>query len=325
MTAVQLLADNLLSPMVLAFALGALAVAVRSDLSIPHQVYTALSTYLLLAIGLKGGTQLRDAALSDLALPLVATVALGVVTPVLAYAVARRVMRFAVADAAALAAHYGSVSAVTFAAALVYVEMSGDAAEPFLPALVVVLEAPAIVLAILIARLRAAEGGSFGAALHEVVTGRSILLLLGGLIIGAVSSQANLDRVAPMFGGLFYGVLVLFLLDMGTVAAQRLREAGPMAWRLVGLGVGLPLINGALGVFAGWAAGLGAGGTAVLGSMAASASYIAAPAAVRVALPQANPAFYLTAAIGITFPFNLALGIPLFLEMARLLHDAAVR
>jgi hypothetical protein len=255
----------------------------------------------------------------------VATVALGLVTPLLAYAVGRALCRFSVPDAAALAAHYGSVSAVTFAAVLTFLDTRGVAYEGFMPALVAVLEVPAIVLGVLIARLKGGGDGdraegSWGTVLHEVLSGRSVVLLLGGLAMGYASSKGNVERVTPLFVDLFYGVLVLFLLDMGTVAAKRLREVGRAGWLLVAYGVGVPIINGALGVVAGKAAGLSFGGGVVLGVMAASASYIAAPAAVRIALPQANPAYYLTAAIGITFPFNLTLGIPLVFEVARLTY-----
>ena len=321
----DLVRANLLSPMVLAFALGVLAVLVRSDLRVPPEVYAALSIYLLLAIGIKGGQQLAATTLAAVWRPALATLALGVVTPLLAYGAARSPCRFAVADAAALAAHYGSVSAVTFAAALTFLDARGVAYEGFMPALVAVLEVPAIVLGVLIARLRlrsepsaaAPATGSWGPVLHEVLTGRSVLLLAGGLVMGYASARANVERVAPMFVDLFYGVLVLFLLDMGTVAAARLRQVGRAGWLLVAFGVAVPVVNGALGVLAGRAAGLSFGGGVVLGVMAASASYIAAPAAVRVALPQANPAYYLTASIAVTFPFNLTLGIPLVYEVAR--------
>jgi hypothetical protein len=321
MNTLDLLQSNLLSPMVLAFALGAVAVLVRSDLRIPPEVYTALSTYLLLAIGIKGGQQLSATPLAAVWRPAVATVALGVVTPLLAYGVGRAVCRFGVADAAALAAHYGSVSAVTFAAVLTFLDARGVAYEGFMPALVAVLEVPAIVIGVLIARLklRGADGesGSWATVLHEVLTGRSVLLLVGGLAMGWASSKQNVDRVAPLFVHLFFGALVLFLLDMGTVAAQRLRGVGRAGWWLAGFGVAVPMVNGVLGVLAGQAAGLSMGGGVVLGVMSASASYIAAPAAVRIALPQANPAYYLTAAIGVTFPFNLVVGIPLVYGVAR--------
>ena len=320
----DLLQANLLSPVVLAFALGMVAVLLRSDLRIPPEVYSALSIFLLLAIGLKGGQQLASTSPSVIALPVLATLILGVVTPLLAYIVARSVCRFDVVNASALAAHYGSVSAVTFAAVQSFLDSRGVPYEGFLPALVVVLEVPAIILGIFIARLAMtgdnATGESWQHILREVLTGRSIMLLVGGLVIGCVSSKSNMDRVTPLFVNLFHGVLVLFLLDMGYVAAKRLREIGRAGWVLAGFGLVVPVLNGTLGVLAGYASGLSFGGAVVLAGMAASASYIAAPAAVRVALPQANPAIYLTAAIGITFPFNLVAGIPLVYGLAQLVY-----
>jgi hypothetical protein len=331
MNPLDLLAGNLLSPVVLAFALGALAVLLRSDLRFPEEVYSALSIFLLLAIGLKGGEALAKAPLAKVAWPALATVGVGVLTPAWVYLAVRRLGRFSVVDAAALAAHYGSVSAVTFAAALAFVESRRIETEGFLPALVAVLEVPAIIVALVIARMAqpVADVGSpdepkprprgWGPVLHEVLAGRSVLLLLGGLAMGAVSTPTNLERVRPFFGGLFHGVLVLFLLDMGMVAAKRLREVRKAGLFLVAFAVVAPLINGAVGVLAGKAAGLGLGGMFVLGVMSGSASYIAAPAAVRIALPQANPGYYLTAAVGITFPFNLVVGIPAIYAMATVL------
>ena len=326
MNPLDLLQTNLLSPMVLAFALGAIAVWIRSDLSVPDDLYTALSIFLLLAIGLKGGHALANASWADVARPAMATLALGIITPLLAYAVLRWLGRFDVANAAAMAAHYGSVSAVTFAATLTFLDGRGVAYEGFMPALVALLEVPAIVVALLIARLRmpapavedstATSSRSWGVVLHEVFAGRSVLLLLGGIVIGYVSTERNFERVAPLFVNLFYGALVLFLLDMGMVAARRLRDVGSAGGFLIGFAMLMPLVSGAIGVALGHASGLSFGGTVVLGVMAASASYIAAPAAVRVALPEASPAYYLTAAIGITFPFNLTLGIPAVYAMA---------
>ena len=324
MEALDLLRANLLSPVVLAFFLGAIAVWVKSDLQFPKEVYAALSIYLLLAIGFKGGQRLAETPLAMIAVPMMVTVALGVLTPAIAYAASRWAGRLSVVDSAALAAHYGSVSAVTFAASLSFLDTKQVPYEGFMPALVAVLEVPAIVIAVVIARVAGrAEGDaptSWGTVLHEVLSGRSIVLLVGGLLIGYVSDPRAIERVSPFFVDLFHGVLVLFLLDMGIVAAERLREVGRGAWFLAGLGTAVPVVNGLLGALAGHAAGLSMGGTTVLGVMTASASYIAAPAAVRVALPRANPAYYLTAAIGITFPFNLTIGIPLVYEFSRWLH-----
>lgn len=337
MQTLDLLQANLLSPMVLAFLLGLIAAAVRSDLTFPRELYTGLSIYLLLAIGLRGGHELAEASLAEVVKPALATLALGVVVPLVCYAVVRRVGKMGVADAAALAAHYGSVSAVTFAATLTFLDARGIRYEGFLPALVALLEVPAIIVALLIARLaREREAsqapgaansgrpaGSWAAVLHEVLAGKSVLLLLGGLAMGYVSTSQNVERVMPLFLNLFYGVLVLFLLDMGLVAGARLKDVFDGGWFLSAFAILMPALNGALGVLLGTLAGLSFGGTVVFGVMAASASYIAAPAAVRVALPQANPGYYLTAAIAVTFPFNLTIGIPLIFQIARWAHPAA--
>lgn len=315
MTVLDLLKTNLLSPIFLAFLLGALATLVRSDLKFPEGLTTGLSAYLMLAIGLKGGSELAHANPSQLVGPVVAVLVLSLATPLVAFAAARRVFGFGKEDAAALAAHYGSVSAVTFIAASAFAEAAGFAAPGFMPALVAILEIPAIVLGLWMGKGRG--DGPLGKALAELMTSKSIFLLLGGLGIGFLSSQASLDQVKPLFGDLFRGALVIFMLDMGMMACARFREIEGGVWRILGFGVAVPLVNGLLGVFAGTQMGMPVGGAAVLGAMAASASYIAAPAAVRGALPQANPGIYLPAAIAVTFPFNLSLGIPLMFEAAR--------
>ncbi len=315
----EILSASLLSPVVLAFLLGALAVLVKSDLEIPDALYQALSIYLLFAIGLKGGVALSETPVADVWRPALATLALGIVTPLTAYAVLRRLGRFDVVNAAALAAHYGSVSAVTFIAAQSVAVAAGVPPEGFMPALVAVLEVPAILIGLLIAYAGGGRAGSWQTALREVVVGRSILLLVGGMVIGLLAGVPGTEKVAPFFVGGFQGALTLFLLEMGMTAARRLRDLRRVGAFLVGFGVVMPVLHGALGVWAGTAAGLGVGGAAVLGAMVASASYIAAPAAVRVGLPEANPAYYLTASLGITFPFNLTVGIPLFIALARAL------
>ena len=316
MGTMDLLQETLTSPMVMAFALGVLATVVGADLRLPEAVTTALSTYLLFAIGLKGGVALSASDPGELVLPALATLTLGVVTPVVAFVAARRLLPIGRADAGALAAHYGSVSAVTFAAALTVLEQGDVAVEGFAPALLAVLEVPGIVVGLALAA--GAAGISRSAALREALLGKSVLLLAGGLAIGAVAGADGTAPVDPLFRDLFLGALTLFLLDLGVTAAQRAADIRSKGVGLLLLGTCVPLVNGTLGVLLGGAAGLSVGGATLLGVMAASASYIAAPAAVRVALPDANPALYLTASLGITFPLNLAFGIPLFFALARL-------
>jgi hypothetical protein len=311
------LAENLISPVVLCFVLGIVARWLKSDLAVPEPVYQGLSIYLLLAIGLKGGSALAVTPFGELLLPGVITLLLGLITPVSAYFMMRRFGRLGIEDAAAVAAHYGSVSVVTFLAAVEAVKRTGAETEGYLPALVAVLEVPGIIVALLFASGGGGTKGSWKKALHEVVTGKSIVLLLGGLLIGALCGPAKLVDVQPFFAAAFKGALCIFMIELGLAAGKRLRDAGKAGVRLLVLGCVIPVLHGALGVFAGIAAGLSPGGAVVLGAMAGSASYIAAPAAVRVALPGANPAYYLTLALGITFPFNLAIGIPLFQTLAK--------
>ena len=309
---------NIGSPAVLAFVLGFVATLLRSDLRFPEQVTSFLSSYLLFAIGLKGGLRLREASLADLVAPFGATVVLGLLTPIVAYLVARRWLRLDPANAASIAAHYGSVSAVTFTAAESFARSAGTLAEGFMPALVALLEIPGIIVALVIAG-KALGGRSIGAALHEVVTGKSVVLLLGGLVIGAVSPAESVVKVEPFFVDLFTGFLCFFLLDLGTLAGQRIADIRRSGARLVAAAIAMPVVFGAAGTVAGTLAGLSAGGAAVLGTMAASASYIAAPAAVRAGLPEADLGYSLGAALGITFPFNLVVGIPLYAEFAKII------
>ncbi len=312
---------NLLDPAVLCFVLGLAAGLTRSDLRLPRALYETLSVYLLLAIGLKGGVELARSPLAALLVPLVGTVGLGLVIPLVAYSILRGVGRLPRPDSAAIAAHYGSVSAVTFAIVLEYLRQAGTAFEDYSAVLLVVLEVPAIGVGILLAR-RGRPGGAVGwrGIARELLLGKSIVLLLGGLVIGALARPAAMDTVSSLFFDLFKGALALFLLEMGLVASQRLAEVRQVGPFLLAFGIAMPLLSAALGIAVSLAVGLSPGGTAVLATLAASASYIAAPAAMRIAVPEANPALYLTASLGITFPFNIMFGIPLYDWASQLVH-----
>ena len=296
--------------------MGMIARWVKSDLALPEAMYQGISIYLLLAIGLKGGAALSATPVAVFFKPALATLIIGLLSPVIAYALLRKIGQRTSIDAAAIAAHYGSVSVVTFLAAVEAVKRMGMVSEEYLPALVALLEVPGIIVALLFVRSEGSQGWS--KALHEVVTGKSIVLLVGGLCIGALCGTQKLADVQPFFGAAFKGALCLFMLELGLVAGKRLKDAGRAGLRLLSLGIILPPILGTIGVVAGLLSGMSIGGSAILGAMAGSASYIAAPAAVRIALPQANPAYYLTLALGITFPFNLALGIPLYIKLSQL-------
>jgi uncharacterized protein len=318
---------NLLSPAVLFFVLGVIAAVVRSDLRFPEPLYIGLTIYLLVAIGFKGGVAIAEAGLSDVWLPSLAAIGLGAVIPLWTYPILRRGGGLSAVDSAAIAAHYGSVSAVTFIAATNYLNAIGEPFENYASAFLAVMESPAILIGVVLGRLGSGQRNPSGAAtaslrslVHEALCGRSVLLLTGALVVGALSGPTGMAKVEPFFVAPFQGVLALFLLEMGTVAGRRLgdlRKVGPF---LLAFGILIPLVNAVLGVLLGHATGLSVGGATLLGVLSASASYIAAPAAIRVALPEANPTLSLTASLGITFPFNLTLGIPFCLAFARWLY-----
>lgn len=320
-------ASNLLNPATLSFCLGAAARFVRSELSIPKDIHTTISLFLLFAIGLKGGHELSGAPVVDLVGPVSATLVLGVLTPIIAYSLLRACGRVGPTDSAAIAAHYGSVSVVTFIAAQTFVSEALVARpelgrlEGYMPTLVALLESPGIMVALLLGCLfgRPSKERNTKALLHEIMTGRTMILLIGGLLLGSVMGEANWKSIAPFFdptGGVFRGLLCLFLLEMGISAATRLSEVKRSAPLMIGFGIALPIINACLAIVGGYFAGLSVGGTAVLATMAASASYIAAPPAVRATLPDANPAYYLTMALAVTFPFNIVIGIPLYFNLS---------
>jgi hypothetical protein len=289
---------------VLFFALGVFARLVRSDLRLPEALYETLSIYLLLAIGLKGGVELSRQPL------------------------AVRALRLQPADAASVAAHFGSVSVVTFAVATTALQRAGVAYETHAPLWVAVMEAPGIVAGILLARwslrsaapsgaARPARRSGWGALAHDVLFGKSVLLLLGGLAIGAVAGVAGTEPLRAVFVEPFKGVLALFLLELGLVAGSRLGEVRRFGAAVLAVGVLVPPVLALLGAAVGLALGLSTGGVALMATLAASASYIAAPTAMRIAVPEANAALSITVALGIAFPFNLLIGIPMYLELAR--------
>jgi hypothetical protein len=312
-------AANLLSAPVLAFVLGLVAVAVRSDLRLPEALTTSISIYLLLAIGVKGGVALRAATFAEVIGPVLLALALGIVIPIVAYGALRVMSRLGPLDRGSVAAHYGSTSLVTFTAALVFLETSGVAYPGYAPTLLTVLEIPGIVVGIVLAS-RAAKGPvKWAGALHEVLAGKSIVLLAGGLVLGFAIGDAGYAGVQGFFDEPFRGVLALFLLGLGIEAGQRLgslREAGPGLLVFAAL---FPFVIGGAVVALSVALGMGQGGAVVLAILCASASYIAAPAALRFAFPEANLAIPLAASIGVTFPINLVLGIPYLTLLAGVL------
>ena len=302
---------------VLFFLLGVFARLVKSDLRLPEALYETLAIYLLLAIGLKGGIELSRQPLAVLAPQVLACTALGFAIPFVMFPVLRA-LRLTAVDAAALAAHYGSVSVVTFAVATATLTREGIAFESHAALWVAVMEAPGLIAGILLARWCApAPGVRASKVLHDVMFGKSVLLLLGGLTIGALAGEAGVAPIKAVFVDPFKGVLALFLLELGLVAGARLAEVRRFGLAVLVVGLGAPPLLALAGAALGMALGLSTGGVALLATLAASASYIAAPTAMRIAVPQANAALSITAALGISFPFNIVVGIPLYIELAR--------
>lgn len=312
--------ETLLSPVILFFVLGALAAAVRSDLSIPEAVGKGMALYLMAAIGLKGGREVAAAGFSpDMLAAAMIGVALSLLLPLPAFALLRRFGRLGQADAAACAGHYGSVSVVTFVTGVEVLTAGGMPPAGYMVAVLALMETPGLITALLLARSGGASGPAQGngALLHETLFNGSVVLLVGSFLIGVIAPAPALDSIKPLFDGLFRGVLCLFLLDMGLIAVRRFMDARALTWRVGMLALAFPLINGVIGVALATLAGLDSGSAAAMGILAASASYIAAPAVMRMALPQADPGLYLGMSLAVTFPFNIIVGIPAMALLAR--------
>lgn len=308
-----------LDPVVYFFLLGAAAGLLRADLRLPHAVYDFISVLLLLAIGLKGGVELARQPVGGVAADLTVVVVLGALLALLAFAILRGAGRFDRPDAAAIAAHYGSVSVGTFAVAVAYLGDAGITFEPQMALYLVVLEVPAIFVGILLAR-GIHSNARWGALLREVLLSRSVLLLLGGLSIGWAIGHEGIASLSPLFVDLFKGVLALFLLEMGLIATEHLGGLRKHGLFLAAFAIAVPVLFGAIGAVTGFLIGLSPGGTTLLATLAGSASYIAAPAAMRTAVPEAKPSLSLTASLAMTFPFNILVGIPIYHAFAAWLH-----
>ena len=315
----SLAADNLLSPMILCFALGLFAALARSELSVPEAAAKALSIYLLFAIGFKGGVAVANHGLdARLIAALAGGVVLSFLLPFVAFGLLRTMTGLSRLDAAAVAAHYGSISIVTFVTASSVLAGRGIGSEGYMVAVAAAMEAPAIVSALWLATRGAGESSRMDAELwREILLNGSIVLLVGSFMIGLITGADGMVRIESFIVSPFQGVLCLFLLDMGLVAGRGLRQSrGALGAGAVVFGMIMPLVGAGCGLGMGLALGLSTGGVALMMTLAASASYIAVPAAMRVALPEANPSIYLTLSLGVTFPFNLTIGIPAYVAVA---------
>ncbi|WP_028450246.1 sodium-dependent bicarbonate transport family permease [Chitinibacter tainanensis] len=308
-----------MDPVVLFFLLGLLAGLAKSDLKLPSALYDTLSVFLLLAIGIKGGLELAKQPFLQVLPQALLVLAMGFVIPLLVYPVLR--LKFSQVDAASMSAHYGSVSVVTYAVGVAYLSRLGVSHESQTTLFLVLLEMPALIVGVILARQGANQAGKgsghgWGKLLHEVLLGKSIVLLMGGLLIGLLAGPEGIKPLDRLYLDLFKPVLTLFLLEMGLVVAGKFGALRQQGWFILLAGIGLPLCLSWIGIGVGHLLGLSVGGVTLLALLAASASYIAAPAAMRMAVPQANPALSLGAALGITFPFNLLIGVPLYYQFA---------
>lgn len=324
----ELVLDNLLSPPILFFFLGVFATLVRSDLEMPTQVARFLSLYLLFAIGMQGGYKLSQ---SDFALEMVlmlgAATATSVVIPLWSFAILR--IKLPTPDAAAIAATYGSVSAVTFITAISFLKANDAPYSGHMVAAMALMESPAIVVGVLLARffgntsndpnqgpVQKQPWSDLG---REAFLNGSVLVLLGSLIIGLVSREDGWEAVKPLAYDPFKGVLCLFLLDMGMVAARRIKDLRDSGLMLVSFAIAAAVIHAMLGILLARLIGASEGDALLLASLVGGASYIAVPAAVRLAIPKANPSLYVPMALGLTFPFNVIIGIPLYYAIIKLI------
>jgi uncharacterized protein len=315
---------GLLDPAILFFVLGIVAGAARSNLEIPPQVSRFLSLYLLMALGLKGGFALAMSGMTaEIASTLGAAITLAVLVPAAGYALLRRSL--SPYDAAAIAATYGSVSAVTFITAVQILETRGMSYGAHMAAALALMESPAIIMAVLLANLARKRDAAAGARrdmplraiLHESLTDGAQLLLLGAMVVGIVAGAPGEAAMKPFAGDLFKGMLAFFLLDMGLLVARNLGELrGKSPW-LLAYAICAPLAHATLALAFARVLGLSTGNAALLMVLAASASYIAVPAVIRKAIPEANPSLYFAMSLGVTFPFNILVGIPLYIFIAQ--------
>ena len=313
----DLILSNILNPPVLFFFLGMIAYGLKSDLEVPHPLPKLFSLYLLLSIGFKGGVELNHSGLtSQVILTLGAAIMMSVLVPLAAFFILKRKMD--VPNAAAVAAAYGSVSAVTFIAAVSFLGQLGISFSGHMVAAMALMESPAIIVGIALARLLGPQRqGRFQwkPLLHDAFCNGSVLLLMGALLIGILTGAKGGESLAPFTNDLFKGMLCLFLLDMGIVSGRQLGGIRKLGALPVGFATLVPFVNALLGIGLAWGIGLDRGDALLFAVLCASASYIAVPAAMRLALPEANPGLYVTMALALTFPFNIVLGLPCYMAI----------
>ena len=318
----SLILFNILNPPVLFFFMGMLAVFWKSDLEIPQPLPKLFSLYLLLSIGFKGGHELADSGINlQIALTLIAAIVMAAIVPVYTFFILK--LKLDNYNAAAIAATYGSISAVTFITASSFLEKLHISYGGHMVAALALMESPAIIVGLILVRVFAPKTEdekefSWGKVMHEAFLNGSVFLLVGSLIVGLLTGDKGWEKLQPFTQGIFYGVLTFFLLDMGLIAAKRIKDLSKTGSFLIGFSVFIPIINAIIGILISKVLGMGEGNGLLFAVLCASASYIAVPAAMRLTVPEANPSLYVSMALALTFPFNIIVGIPLYLQIIKL-------
>ncbi|MBE9207192.1 sodium-dependent bicarbonate transport family permease [Nostoc sp. LEGE 06077] len=313
---VSLIISNILNPPVLAFFLGMLAVLVKTDLEIPAPIPKILSLYLLFAIGFKGGVELVKSGINQaVVLTLVAAILMACIVPVYTFFILR--LKLDTYNSAAIAATYGSISAVTFITASSFLTQLGMAFDGFMVAALALMESPAIVVGLILVKVFTVDESdrefNWPEVLQEAFLNSSVFLLVGSLVMGLLTGEHGWQTLKPFTQDLFYGVLTFFLLDMGLVAAKRIRDLQKAGIFLILFAILVPILNAGIALLIAKAIGMPKGDSLLFSVLCASASYIAVPAAMRLTVPEANPSLYISTALAVTFPFNIIVGIPLYL------------
>lgn len=346
MDILQLIQDNILTPIVLFFLLGIVAARIKSDLKIPEAISEFLPIYLLAAIGLHGGIEMRKTGFETMLIPMLVAIALSLLMTLNHYQILRRLGKFNIFDSYALASTYGAVGAITFSVGLSFLKNQGITSEGYITAILAVLEPLAFILAIFLTNMAVAKqirakkqtftedadldnfDASSGQAktrlfqvLRESITGKAIVILIGSIIIGYTIGYGGFAPIKILFEDLFVGAIVIFLIEMGIIAGQRLDDVRKVGAFLIGFSLIIPTINGIIGVLVATYLGLSVGGAVMFGLLLASASFIAAPAVLRTAIPQAKPSLYITSALGITFPYNIIILLPVMLTISTMAHS----
>ena len=342
MDILQLIQSNLLTPIVLFFLFGIIAARIKSDLKMPEAISEFLPIYLLAAIGLHGGIEMRKTGFEEMLVPMLVAIGLSLLFTLNHYQILRRLGKFNIFDSYALASTYGAVGAVTFSVGLSFLKNQGVSSEGYLAAILAVLEPVAFILAIFLTNMAVSKqirtkkqsfaddeeleigmkqsSTKLSQVLKESITGKAIVILLGSIVIGYIIGKEGFEPISIVLDELITGAIVIFMIEMGIIAGQRLEDIKKVGIFLTAFSIIIPTFNGIIGVLVSTALGLSLGGAVMFGLLLASASFIAAPAVLRYAIPQANPSLYITSALGITFPYNIIVLLPIMFTISTWVH-----